>query len=212
MSLREFWISVRTGAKFLLPSATVDSPKLDANRIESMLRGTFIWLTPKAVEGFDESDFDFLADGERNRLTQCVNEFVNAAQQVPPDQPATDAQVQAGLTPFQCVLEIMRPDKYGDVEALVIGKRVEQCVAGQLPEWVADLRFETGEDSNGDPAVWIWVEVADVAAEEEVFSKNTKQVRDIIESSLRKLGIQHWPYVRFRTSSEQTATHRENAE
>ena len=26
MSLQEFWMSVRTGASFVLPSATVDSP------------------------------------------------------------------------------------------------------------------------------------------------------------------------------------------
>ena len=212
MSLQEFWTSVRTGASFLLPSATVDSPKLDANHIESMLRGTHVWLTPKSVEGFDESDFDFLPDDERGRLAQCVSDFVDAARQVPPDQTATDAQVQAGLPCFRCVLEIMRPDKYGDVDALRIGKKVEQRLTGQIPEWVSDLRFETGEDAIGDPAVWIWVEVADAAAEADVFPKNTKQVRKIVESCLRQLGVQHWPYVRFRTSSEQAATHQENAE
>lgn len=205
-------MSVRTGASFVLPSATVDSPKLDATRIEAMLRGAHIWLTPKSVEGYEESDFGFLSVDERARLTQGVNDFVAVARQVPPDQPATDEQVQTALPAFRCVLEVLRPDKYGDVEALTIGKRIEQHLAGNLPDWVNGLRFETGDDANGDPAIWIWVEVADAAAKADVFSKNTKQVREIIEKSLRKLGIQHWPYVRFRTSSEQAESQSEDAE
>jgi len=212
MSLQEFWISVKTGASFLAPTATVDSPKLDAGRIEAILRGADIWLTPKSVEGFDENDFTFLANDERVRLKQCVDEFLQVAQQVPPDQPATNMQVRAAMPPFQCVLEIMRPDKYGDVTALEIGKRLEQRLAGQLPEWVKEMRFETGKDANGDPAIWVWVEIADAASEKSVFSRNAKQVRELVESCHRKLSVPYWPYVRFRTTSEQPRCQSEDEE
>jgi len=212
MSLQEFWASVRTGASYLAPKATVDSPKLDANRIEAILRHADIWLTPKSVAGYEEADFEFLSEEERYRLTACVDNFLEIAKQVPPDQPATQEQVEAALPAFRCLLEILRPDKYGDVEALEIGKRVEQRLAGQLPEWVNDLRFETGEDSNGDPAIWVWIEIADYAAQPDNFSQNTRQARELLQSCLRKLGVPRWPYVRFRTASEQAEAQPERAE
>ena len=96
-----------------------------------------------------------------------------------------------------------RQDKFGGVEALKIGKRVEQCIDGSLPDWVSEMRFETGEDASGDPALWIWVEFQDAAATPENYSANTKQVRDLVEACVRKLDTDRWPYIRFRTTTEQ---------
>jgi hypothetical protein len=67
---------------------------------------------------------------------------------------------------------------------------------------VREIRFETGKDSNGDPAVWIWVEIDDDAATADVLSKNTRQARSLLGECVRQLDIPHWPYIRFRTSSE----------
>jgi len=202
MSLRDFWTSVRTGASFLLPTVTADSPKVDAHQIEARLRNAHVWLTPKSVEGFDEQDFDFLAEDTQKRLTQCVNQFRDAAGQVPSDQPATEFQVQAALPAFLCVLDIMRPDRYGDLDAFVIGKQVEEQLAGELPDFVCEMRFETGEDANGDPALWVWIDLDDTSVSDELFPKRTREVRQLIVECLRRMKIQRWPYVRFRRSSE----------
>jgi hypothetical protein len=179
-----------------------DAPKFDVSDIKAGLRHTRDWLTPESVEGFDEHDFGFLLDDSRRHLAQCVNEFRAIARQAVAEQQATDEQLEAALPSLLGVLEIMRPDRYADLDALVIGKRVERELAGRLPGWVREIRFETGNDSNGDPAVWIWVEIDDEAATADVFSKNTRQARSLLGECVRQLEIPHWPYIRFRTSSE----------
>jgi hypothetical protein len=115
----------------------------------------------------------------------------------------------AALPPFRRIVEILRPDKYADLDALVIGKRVEQLLRGRLPDWVRELVFETGNDAVlGEPAIWIWVEVDDDAAAEDVFSENTRSVRDVLQPAVRKLAIDRWPFIRFRTTSEQRPSSR----
>ncbi len=210
MSLREFWTSVRTAAGFLLPPVAADSPRIDTDQLEARLRRVQIWLTPKSVEGFHVEDFPFLDEGTRGQLSRCVQQFVNAAEQVPPDKPATEEQVQVALPAFLCILEIMRPDKYGDLDAFIIGKRIERDLAGHLPDWVHELRFETGDDANGDPAVWIWVELADAAAEKNVFSQHTREIRTDLVDCVRRLGVERWPYVHFRTVSERASADEED--
>src|SRR6266849_2051767 len=118
MSLRDCWINVRTAARLIAPGAVADSPKLDTGKIERILRGATFWLTPRAVDGFNPVDFNFLTLGERDALTESVNRFREIARQVPPDQQPTDEQIQQALPPFLRVLEILRPDKYGDPDAL----------------------------------------------------------------------------------------------
>jgi hypothetical protein len=203
MSLQDFWTNVRLAASLLSPVAIADSPKLDATRIERILRNADLWLTPKAVEGFDESDFAFLSDEDRRKLTDAVNGFLDVARHVPPNAPATQDQVHRARPHFITILQILRPDKYSDVNALVIGKRLERKLASNLPEWVRDLRIDAGVDANGDPSIWIWVEVSDDAAKSEVLAQNTRIIRERVEAAVRQLNTGYWPYVRFRTVSEQ---------
>ncbi len=205
VSLRDFWISVRIGTGLVSPKATVDSATLDANQIESILRGADLWLTPRVVEDFDENDFGFLTPEERHRLAQHVTRFRSVASTVLGNAPATKQQVGAALPEFRGILEIIRPDKYGDPKALVLGKRLEQQVHGKLPKWVRDLRFETGNDAAGDPALWIWVEVDDAAANSDVLTANFEQVRERLERAVTNLRVDRWPYIRLRTASEQQA-------
>jgi hypothetical protein len=143
MALRDFWISVRTGARLIAPTATADSPRLDSAKIERILRGATIWLTPRSVHGFDASDFDFLTEAERNQLSKSVERFREIASQVPPDKPATPQQIQQALPEFLRILEVLRPDKYADPEALVVGKRVENIVSElDVKRWPY-VRFRT---------------------------------------------------------------------
>lgn len=202
MALKQFWTSICSAARFLVPSVIADAPKFDDSDIEAGLRRTRDWLTPESVDGFGEHDFGFLPDDIRRRLAQCVNDFRAIAQQVASDEQASDEQLEAALPSLLGVLEVMRPDRYADLDALIIGKRVERELADRLPDWVREIRFETGNDSNGDPAVWIWVEIDDDAATANVLSRNTRQVRSLLGECVRHLEVPHWPYVRFRTSSE----------
>lgn len=202
MSLKDFWMSVRTGARFIAPRATADSPRLDSAAIESTLRRATIWLTPKSVEGFNPEDFLFLSDHEQKTLRDAVSKFLVLARQVPPGRPATEQQIQQALPLFLRIVEILRPDHFADSEAFVIGKKVEQQLAGQIPQSVLELRFETGKDASGGPALWIWVVFKDEAAKKDVFLPNARNVRELLENSVSELGFEQWPYVRFRTDSE----------
>jgi len=202
VSLSDFWMSIRTAVRLLVPGASVDSPLLDSAAIERGLRGAAIWLTPASVEGFDPNDFVFLPHAERQTLTEAVERFRDVARQVPPNQPATEEQIRQALPEFQRIVEILRPDKYADPEALVIGKRIEQHLANRLPEFVAALRFETGEDHTGAPALWIWVILKDEAAEEEVLGANMRTVRDLFQRMVKELKVGRWPFFRVRTVSE----------
>jgi hypothetical protein len=205
VSLRDFWISVRIGAGLGSPRAVVDSATLDANQIESILRRADLWLTPKVVADFDEADFGFLSPEERNRLSQHVARFRAVASTVPGDEPAPNEQVREALPELLGILDIIRPDKYGDPDAMVLGKRLEQQVHESLPAWVRDLRVETGHDASGDPALWVWVEVEDAAMTDEGFTRRIRQVKTLLENALRTISPDRWHYVRFRTVSEQQA-------
>jgi len=87
MALPDFWTNVRIGAKLFTPQAIVDSPRLDAEAIEHMLRETTHWLTPRVVDGFEKSDFSFLPSGERARLAKLVEDFSRVAAKVGPTAP-----------------------------------------------------------------------------------------------------------------------------
>lgn len=88
-----------------------------------------------------------------------------------------------------------------DKRAEEIGKRVVQHIGESLPRWVEGLRFETGEDWVGDPALWIWVELEDEAARRD-FNRKINLVQGQIQEAIRVLDIGIWPFIRFRTVSE----------
>lgn len=75
-------------------------------------------------------------------------------------------------------------------------------MADRFPASVSDLRFETGEDSTGGAALWIWVVLKNEAAMKNVFSANVRAARVLLETTVRELGVGRWPYVRFRTDAE----------
>jgi hypothetical protein len=209
VSLRDFWVDIRNGAGFVSPTVVVDRTTLDASWLERILRAADLWLTPSLVSDFRDEDFDFLDPEERSRLAQHVSNFRAVASGVPSDAPATREQVKRALLEFQGILEIVRPDKYGDPEAFRIGKMIEQITRGRLPGWVRGLRFETGDDASGDPALWVWAEVDDDAADSKVLGGNFEQLRELVGRAVadvnEKLKVERWPYIRLRTASEQRA-------
>jgi hypothetical protein len=207
MALRDFWVSVRTGANLIAPQVTVDAPKLDARAIERTLKSATLWLTPRATAGFDEDDFDFLPDAERARLAQLVTEFRRIASEVKPTAPATDDQVAQALPLFRDIVEMLEFDRYGDAEAYRLGKQIERAIEPYRPKELAELRFNTGPDHSGDPAIWIWAFLTDAAAEsDERFLENAEQLRGMLDPVARTVAPDRWPYFSFRSMAEQAET------
>jgi len=181
----------------------VDSPTLDEASIENALRGAALWLTPKVVWGFDAADFAFLSDLERTELSDSVASFLAVADQVPPNRPATSEQIESALPALLRIIQITRPDIYGDSDAFAAGKQIERQLTGKLPAWVRQLKFETGSDASGDAALWVWVIADDDAVRDGALRDNTRMVRQVIDDAVSRSGLNYWTYVRFRSMSEQ---------
>ena len=203
MSLQDFWNDIRTVSGLVYPSTTVDSPTLDAGHIEKALRGAALWLTPKVVARFNPDDLDFLSKAEQAELQEAVSKFRSVADTAPFDRPPKGGQIDAALPALLKIIQIVRPDIYGDADAFAIGKRVERQLVGRLPKWVGQLKFETGPDANGEPALWVWVIADDKALRSEVLRENTRIVRQLINDAVLQLSLQYWPYIRFRSATEQ---------
>ena len=73
-------------------------------------------------------------------------------------------------------------------------------------ENVARLEFESGWDSDGEPAVWIWI-VIDVDAPAETWTWDNRQsMRSIVTDGLEKAGVTDWAYVRFQRADDEPAS------
>ena len=81
--------------------------------------------------------------------------------------------------------------------------RIRAVIAKRkLPESVSGFRIEFGTDSTGDPAVTVWLTVdSDPNPPRHVLDQTTKFVRET-ERDLMKLGLRHWPFVRFGLAAE----------
>src|SRR5579875_1399110 len=85
-------------------------------------------------------------------------------------------------------------------EAKVIRKLVLECVEkaakqGRLPKQVhRDFGLEFGEDSAGDPAVWIWFPVDDDRLSREEIEQ-VAELTDSIQREVLQSQGRHWPYV-----------------
>jgi hypothetical protein len=204
MAFRDFWISVRTGARMAVPTRVIAAqPRIDAARIESSLRNADFWLTPKVVAGFNKEDFDFLPDAERDRLADLVAQFKEIASKVKPRSPAPDDLRDQALPLFREIIQQLDFGRYEDAEAYRIGKQVEQRV---LPDWSAEieeLRFRTGLDHTGDPGLWILAILRDeVSTTDEQFLEAVDRVRPWLNEAAREVAPDRFPYPSFRSSQE----------
>jgi len=203
MALQEFWNNVRIGASLIAPQVTADAPRLDPASIESALRRATLWLTPRAVEGFNEADFPFLPQEERERLAKLVNEFSEVAAQVSPTDAAPREVVDLALPLFREILQMLEFQRYGDAEAYRLGKQIEQKLQPHWPKEIAELRFNTGLDHTGDPALWIWVFLTeDVSKDDETFLRAAQWLPTILDAIARRVAPDRWPYLSFRPITE----------
>jgi hypothetical protein len=100
MAKSEFFSNVRTAVRSLAPRVEADNPYTDSTRLERALRGATVWLTPKAVEGFEIKDFGDLPPGERNALAEHVRKFLKVARTVAPQEAAAPEQLREAVPQF----------------------------------------------------------------------------------------------------------------
>jgi hypothetical protein len=202
MAIQEFWKNVWRTSNWM--GLRIESaPEGDREGIEANLRGATYWLKPGWVWGFDPSEFDFLSDEERLRLTEGVGEFKKAAESVPKRGMPTVEDYKVGEAGLLKILEVVRPDKYQDFEAFVIGKKVERLIADEVPDWVREMTFKTDSDSIGEPALRVTVLAEDYALNDQVLRENTRLVDDILSRAAREVCPDRWPYLEFWTVSGQ---------
>ncbi len=88
------------------------------------------------------------------------------------------------------------------LEAFQIQYRLERQLKGKLPAWIESFNCEIGTDVVGDPAVWVWLNVSQEAAANDLVVKEGEQVRDLVQTAVRRLRVGRWPFVRFRSLAE----------
>ncbi len=211
MAIQRFWDD------FVSKAGLINPPGVNSEeQVYRRQRYADEWLEPKTVAGFDPADFGFLVPTELGQLTAAVRAFLKVSGGWHRDTPEfeqlddgsadprpTSKQADDGAAYYREALSVLRPDRYSDPEALRIGKLVEREVASRLPEWVAELRFETGPDSTGDPAMWVWVILRDDAGVGQPARQDVTPVRSLMFQAAREVAPDRWTYVRFRTVSEQ---------
>lgn len=125
MAREDFIDNLRLASRELaLPSVRTDQGSASANGLAVLLRAD-LWLTTKAVEGFDPADFADWPAVERAALGQAVAAFRAIARQVSPDKPASRAQSQQARKHLQQIVAL-------------VGQRL-------LDEWLAALRHLMAE-------------------------------------------------------------------
>ncbi len=205
MALDDFWISVRVAARLPVQQSVVDAPRLDTAAIDRALRKTNLWLSPGAVAGFVEGDISFLADAERSRLVGLYRDFLAA---VMTKNHATDPAGELAdkiLPAFRGIVQALEFDRFGDPTAFRLGKLIESAIASCRPPELAELRFNTGSDHSGDPAIWIWAFLfADVSESDEKFLETAQGLRDLLDPIARRVAPDRWPYISFRSMAEQS--------
>ena len=78
---------------------------------------------------------------------------------------------------------------------------IESALANlqELPAQVSSWQVETGPDATDDPAVWVWVMLADEGVDFQAHS----QLREIVRNQIQhQTNDGSWVYVRFRSASE----------
>ena len=205
MALLDFWISVRTASRLMMPLGVVaDTPRFDPASFEAQLRKARHWLSLSAVAGFDAAEFDFLPEVDRTKLAKLVADFRQVASTVGPKAPVTEKAVEQAAPLFRDIVQILGFDRYEDAEAYRLGKQIEGEIEGDRPAELEELRFKTGLDQTGDPAVWVLAILKDVASEsDDQFLENAHQLRPLLKAAARKVAPDRWPYLSFRSLAEQ---------
>lgn len=82
-------------------------------------------------------------------------------------------------------------------------EKIERILKSIKPAFASGLRFQLDDDATGDPAVWVWLIVADEKLESPAFQSELEAFQSQVGETLRADGIERWPYVRLESISDQ---------
>ncbi len=216
MALAEFWIEVRDrNPLFQYGVSPPDWPRIRAAELDSELMLKDGWSSFGALKGYDEKDFEFLTESERDRLTALVTQFnalapalYDASYPRPPNQNKTRlAELTEQTRPLiRDIVLLLEQDRYFSPDALRYGKLVERELERHLPEVVVELRFFMGKDWSGDPGFYAWAFIAEeeTATDEKLFALSRK-VRPLIEDAMHRVAKGYYIYLSFRGVGETIA-------
>jgi hypothetical protein len=202
MAKLEFLQNLKIARNLFAHRVQTDHPSLDPRKVEGQLERAAIWLTPSSVKGFDDRDFPELPATVRGELKDSVAQFVRVAKKVPPTKPPKPQDVKEAMSALLKVIKIL--DRYlaTDAETKHIQDALQQV---KFPSFVRNFEFELRPDWTDDPAIWVWIFVDDAAAGQQDFPAAAAKIEQSVRDALAAAGVARWPYVRFRTVSEQRA-------
>ena len=200
MSKRAFLDNVRRARNlFVHGRATSDGRNLDPAAVMRAITRAAIWLTPKAVEGFNETDFSELGPTRQPALADAVREFESIARQVPPNAPASDAQINQAGEALRRMLEILANYLATHDEELQIRNALAKV---DYPLWVRNWDFEPASDEDGEPSVWVTLYADEDALPPDLLGKRATEMIPKIRAAFKSAGVRRWPYLRVWTARE----------
>ena len=195
MARQVFLRNLQQSAWFLSPRFHVNGIRLGPAELRTALQRRGIAPTTQAVDGFDPNDFPDLDPRARAQLERDVAAFrTHATPAVEQPTPSADADERA-LDAFIAILTAMQPYLEG-FEVYAALKRQS------FPAFVEDFAVTVGPDSTAYPSAWIWVIVDDRETAKQL-SPRVREVKERVEEALEDANINLYPYVLFRTHSEQ---------
>ena len=192
MALEEFWKDVRRASRLVAPRVAP----------EVLQRDTSLWRTPKSVSAFDKRDFAFLPPDEPARLANAVEQFrrvINSTIQAGSEIAHT--QQDRARVALDTIVNVLDFRRFADPVAFRVGKQIEAAIAPDRPERLAELRFATGRDHDGDPVLWVTAIFAE--DDEEEFLRLVDQTRPLLQDAAREAEPDLWPHLSFTTVSEE---------
>jgi hypothetical protein len=115
----DFIQNLRLATGSVAPTVQADGIDLDPRLIEARLERAALWLTSKAMEGYDTVDFVDLPEPQRSELERSILDFRALADSIPPQSPPTDDQYRQGLQLLKAIVSIVRDQILGEWSASV---------------------------------------------------------------------------------------------
>jgi hypothetical protein len=196
--LHAFWLSIMYALDGLPPSMVPSGLRLTDEMIEADFR-----LTPHTAEEFQEDAFSFLPEGELSRLKNAVEKVRAVSSNMGPRVVATRDERDEALPYFKIIVRVLEPDRFTDPETFKLGKKIERELAPVRPSHLDQLRFMSGLDSTDDPALWVWVYVAETGEyDDATFLARADEIENVLKPIARAVAPEGRVYFHFRTTSD----------
>lgn len=159
------------------------------------------WLNVAAVQGLTDIDFVTLPPARREELFRRVEQFRDVARLPQPDA-GQRAVAREALTRIGELLHPYRTPESRRVLDTLWGAWQEEAVR-DVRQWIPTFDYQLGEDSSGEPAVWVWLILNDDVDIEAADTRGgLSRLRLLIHARFQDAGIDRWPYIGVRSCSD----------